>query len=208
MTFPASPVFSAMGSSTMNIAHEYVRYVPGDRSGVDKSVLADALRELGVRATRDLEDEGLDAALADHRMTIVPYKEAGHDDNGTDAVSAAIRDTDADVAALVSDVLGSISGNDWEGLLLSVVSSYPVPQWKLKEQYNDGEVAQAFKGVRPIFLEGRVQEVPVYDMERIPTRKTFDGPAVIESEHTTCLVPVGSRYEVNEMGFGVIEVEQ
>jgi N-methylhydantoinase A len=43
-------------------------------------------------------------------------------------------------------------------------------------------------GLRPVYLEGRLVDTPVYDRFRLAPRATIKGPAIIEQPDTTTLV--------------------
>jgi N-methylhydantoinase A/oxoprolinase/acetone carboxylase beta subunit len=45
----------------------------------------------------------------------------------------------------------------------------------------------------------------VYDRLRLAPGDAFAGPAIVESDDTTTVVPIGWHYRIDEYGNGVIE---
>jgi len=68
-------------------------------------------------------------------------------------------------------------------------------------------VEEAQKGARRVFLgrEGGVHLTPVYDRSLLANGHDLRGPALIESEQTTLLVPPGWRMRVDRYNNAVLE---
>ena len=81
------------------------------------------------------------------------------------------------------------------GFVLTTVglsTTAPIPHYQVTDYPPvDYGIEQARKGTRRVFLalERAPQEVPVYDRSRLGNSHQVLGPALIESEHTTFLLP-------------------
>jgi N-methylhydantoinase A len=86
------------------------------------------------------------------------------------------------------------------------VAALPVPP--AVEQPPDGEDAShAISGRRRLYLHdaGGFQEVAAYTAEQLRSGNALEGPALVEAEDTTVLVPAGQRLWVD--GFGNLRME-
>jgi N-methylhydantoinase A/oxoprolinase/acetone carboxylase beta subunit len=54
--------------------------------------------------------------------------------------------------------------------------------------------------VREVQWPHGVTETPVYVAAKITPSRRVDGPAIVESDDTTCVVPRGWSYEIDEYG--------
>jgi N-methylhydantoinase A len=86
------------------------------------------------------------------------------------------------------------------------VAALPVPA--AVEQPSEGQDAShAISGRRRLYLHdtGGFQEVAAYSAERLRSGNALEGPALVEAEDTTVLVPPGQRLWVD--GFGNLRME-
>lgn len=74
-----------------------------------------------------------------------------------------------------------------------------------KDEPHGKDPAAARKGVRPVYWRGKLLEAPLYDQERLRCGNVVQGLALVESPHTTILVPPGYRYTVDEHLNAVME---
>jgi N-methylhydantoinase A/acetophenone carboxylase len=51
----------------------------------------------------------------------------------------------------------------------------------------------------------RVEETPVFSFERLMPGNSIAGPAIIEAELTTIVIPPGNRFSLDKHGFGILE---
>ncbi|MSS71891.1 MAG: hydantoinase/oxoprolinase family protein [Candidatus Latescibacteria bacterium] len=65
---------------------------------------------------------------------------------------------------------------------------------------------EAFKGMRPVYLEDRFVECPTYERARLPWDARLSGPAVIEQPDTTVWLEPGTHARVDEGGSLLIEI--
>lgn len=65
----------------------------------------------------------------------------------------------------------------------------------------------ALKGRRTAYFNSELQTALVYDEGRLACGNVIQGPAFIESPHTTIIVPPGSKYTVDKYLNGLMELE-
>jgi N-methylhydantoinase A/oxoprolinase/acetone carboxylase beta subunit len=56
------------------------------------------------------------------------------------------------------------------------------------------------RGVRQVHWPEGPADTPVYTASRVTPSRRIDGPAIVESDDTTCVVPRGWSYEIDEYG--------
>jgi N-methylhydantoinase A/oxoprolinase/acetone carboxylase beta subunit len=66
----------------------------------------------------------------------------------------------------------------------------------------------ALKGVRKVFWDSASVDTPLYEQGNLRFGNVVSGPAIVESEYTTILIPKGQKYSVDKFLFGVIEKER
>lgn len=171
--FPESPVFSAAGSSTMNIEHLYESRVRASVKDPFSQVLASNIRELTLRAERDIRGEGFDPAAAKLRVQIEKMnREVVEMDAkaARDAISAEGLD---DVLLRLTATLESHAQNGAGSVFV-----------------NESEAHRGESQREIAWQEGRAMTA-IYSFAAYQQRKKVSGPAVIESGATSCVVPRG-----------------
>ena len=68
-----------------------------------------------------------------------------------------------------------------------------------------GDLAGARLDTRPVFFAGRFHDTPVFDRSRLPAGASLAGPAVMEEEGATTVVPPGWRFRVLDSGDLMLE---
>ncbi len=63
-----------------------------------------------------------------------------------------------------------------------------------------GSLKDARSATRPVYFHGAFLDTPVYQRERLPPQAGFSGPAVVEEDGSTVIVPPGWRAQVLEWG--------
>jgi N-methylhydantoinase A/acetophenone carboxylase len=63
------------------------------------------------------------------------------------------------------------------------------------------------KGERPVFwpAEKSYRTTPIYAYESLRPGNVIEGPAVVEGEYTTLVVPSPMTFSIDERGLGVLE---
>lgn len=86
------------------------------------------------------------------------------------------------------------------------IPHHQIPQYS----YTGSDPSAARKGLRQVYWPelNSYHSTPVYRRELLASGNTVAGPAVIEAADTTCVVPPGLKYTVDEYLNGIIgEVE-
>jgi N-methylhydantoinase A/oxoprolinase/acetone carboxylase beta subunit len=114
------------------------------------------------------------------------------------------------IKAAVDEAGTALSGA--EDLILTTIGLMvhaPVPHYPIDEHpAADTGPEQAIKNSRSVFLstdKGTI-EAPVYDRARLRNTHQVEGPAIVESEHTTFLIPDGWRLTVDRYNNALLEV--
>jgi len=72
---------------------------------------------------------------------------------------------------------------------------------------HEGDIDDAVKHHREIYVDGEFENVPVYDRYAIPAETTFDGPAIVEETESTIVVEATSEITVDGAGNLIISIE-
>jgi N-methylhydantoinase A len=163
--FRFGSVFSAYGSSTLDIVHAAERPVAGMGPAALAEELADGL-------VGDMAVEGFDpdsVSLQYHYLT------AGLDDDD------AVRTDD-----LLRSTVSSASEISDDATFLRVVATAPATHPAFRPDEEQGS-STAPKGRRDVLGEPRA----IYDMGELGPGSRIEGPALVEAEDTTTDVPAG-----------------
>lgn len=224
VVFPSSPVFCAMGSSIMDIVHLYeqskrmVFMEPmSERIVIDKQAYNATVAELIDKAKRELASEGLPVEEAKFTLELdmlyggqvqvkrmsSPLTEIRSDE---DALRIYQAFEDEFAAAFSPLVVNKPGGVYLDNFVLR--ATVPIPKPELPELPLQGEDASAARiGNRMAYwpeVRGHV-ETPTYSFERLQAGNRVEGPAIVEAELTTVVVPPSMTFLVNEHGLGILE---
>jgi len=177
--FPESPVFSAAGSSTMDVQHFYERGVQirddRDIAGAFNRV-AGALKD---RALRDMRGEGFDPFSAKLQFVFEPSKgeKLIFDDDG---------------------LLKAASEAACEGLLRLIATI------EMSNPEGDSEISarasRAREEAREIGWSSGRAMTAVYSYPELKQAETIHGPALVETSETACVIPPGWHAEKDSYG--------
>src|SRR6267142_929778 len=208
---PPSPgTLCAQGAMTADVKSDYVKTIHRKLSATSGKLLAAECAELSARAQRWLGEEApaVSESTIAHSADLryvgqafqieVPIDPAWLEEPGTDRLRAAFHDrhdrlyAHADRAADVelTDLRATITG--------------ATPKAELKA-VPTGRGPATPAGRRPIHYRKRRYDAAVYHRRDLMAGQHLDGPAVIEQEDTTTLVPAGFRASVDAFGNLVIE---
>lgn len=211
---PFASAFSAFGSSTMDIVHLYEAQVGVPLRSVSGEYLSDfgTINQVVARrqqmAIRDLRFEGvaleeitfdlsleiratglrLGARLSFPKLRIEEQKDIK---SVCQKLSEALRQS----------VKGEIT---LESILLKAVGPLPHSQLSSHPATNK-KPDKALKGKRQVYWQSDFKETPVYEQRLLSCGNQVAGPAIIEGEDTTILIPGGIKYSVNKFLFGIVE---
>ena len=224
ITFAFSPVFCAFGSSTMDIMHVYeaskkiTLMEPGtqklaeDFSGYNRSV--ELLIE---QAKKDLVADGLSLDAAGYvleldmlyggqfhvKRTLSP-KLSLHGAADVLAVCAAFEKEFSE--AFSPFVVNPEGGVFIESFILkAIVPTKKIELPSLKLEGSDPGAAR--KGERPVFWTeaSGFTPTPIFAYEKLRPGNVIEGPAVVEGEYTTLVVPPSMRFSVDDRSLGILE---
>ena len=208
---PPSPgTLCAQGAMMADLKSDYVKTIHRKLSATSGKLLAAECAELSARATRWLREEApaVAASATAHSADLryvgqafqieVPIDPAWLEETGTEGLRAAFHDrhellyAHADRAADVEliDLRATITG--------------ATPKPELKAVPTGGGPATP-AGRRPIHYRKHRYVASVYHRRDLLAGQHVDGPAVIEQEDTTTLVPADFRASVDAFGNLVIE---
>lgn len=224
VVFPAAPVFCAMGSSIMDIVHMYeqsrrmVYMEPmSERLVVDRAQFNSTVQSLIERAKADLASEGLD--VADARYSLELDMLYGGQVNLKRASSPLLQiESDADAVTIYnafekefSEAFSPLVVNKPGGVFLdNFVLRVTVPTWnpEVPEYPMQGaDPAAAQIGERQAYWPETKSWVktPVYQFEHLQAGNVVLGPAVVEAELTTVVIPPEQKFAIDRHGLGILE---
>ena len=211
---PFSAVFSAFSSSSMDVGHVYYDRIdlPLDEA-TDLSPLSQSLAGLEAEAQRDMRGEGYEAAQVQKSLELLVQEKDGDREVKVDAAYGIAQEAGALKEAVDrARSLLSSNGRPYDGELMlrmiSLVSRAPVTHFQVTEVPEaDTDAGSARKGSRKVFLDEKAgaRDVPVYDRSRLTRGHSLDGPALVESDQTTVLVPDGWTLTVDAYNNAVLE---
>jgi N-methylhydantoinase A/acetophenone carboxylase len=178
--FPESPVFSAAGSSTMDVQHFYesrVQELAGENLGQALTRVAAGLKD---RAYRDMRGEGFDASTAKLQFMLESADGSQTAFAAEQPDAAAAEAASGDLLRLMATI--AMAGRDDSAGMISPPAS----------------VAPGAE--RDIGWAGGKRMTPVCSYAGLLEGDRIDGPALVETAETTCAIPLGWRAETDEYG--------
>jgi N-methylhydantoinase A/acetophenone carboxylase len=223
LIFPFSPVFSALGSSVMDIMHIYEysrRYMlmePGTKKfNTNYQEFNDAVEMLYQRAKRELAGEGLPIDRAVFRLELdMLYGGQVHRkrSNSPMLYIRSEKDTQKIYEAFKKEFSETFSplvvhpegGVYVESFVLT--ASIPAEKPSVPTYPDKGpNPSPALKGKRQCYWgNGGFMETPVYDYDKLVGGNEVIGPSILEAEYTTTVIPPGFRCRIDQHLFGQIE---
>jgi N-methylhydantoinase A/oxoprolinase/acetone carboxylase beta subunit len=224
VTFPFSPVFCAFGSSTMDIMHVYevskkiTLMSPGTQQLSDEFATFNTTVESLIEQARiDLLGDGLDPQKAAYVLELdMLYGGQFHVKRAL-APRLSLHSTD-DVRAICdafnkefSEAFSPFVVNPEGGIFIesfilkAIVSTPKVEMPKLPLEGADPSAAR--KGERPVYWPELkdFRPTPIFTQESLRPGNVIPGPAVIEGEYTTIVVPPSMHFSIDERSLGILE---
>ncbi len=209
-SFSLSPVFSAFGVSTMDVLHRYESAKTVTlRSGGSNylSRLDDfnsVARHLEDTALRDMRGEGFDPYKVTFSLELeIAAPDGSHLVQSPRVLLESVEDVKAICDAYTRQFAG---GTDIVVRLFRLNATAPVSHYQFPEYSPAGEDPEAaYKSRRKVYWEGGFAETNVYEQRRLQYGNVVIGPAIIESEYTTLLVPPQQKYTVDRFLNGILE---
>jgi N-methylhydantoinase A len=221
--FHFSPVFCAFGSSTMDIMHVYeaskkiTMLEPGTQKPAEEfGAYNRTVENLVEQARRDLVADGLnpqDALLVleldmlyggqFHVKRTLSPRLALQNVGDVHAVCDAFEKEFSE--AFSPFVVNPEGGVFIESFILkAIVPTKKVELPKMKLEGSNASAAR--KGERPVFWPETKSytPTPIFAYESLRPGNVIDGPAVVEGEYTTLVVPASMTFSVDERGLGIL----
>jgi N-methylhydantoinase A/acetophenone carboxylase len=222
--FPTSPVFCAMGASIVDIVHLYevsrrmvFMEAISENLTTEYDIFNQMVDSLVARAKEDLVSEGLPVDQAQYSLELdmlyggqVNVKRMAspvlhiHSIEHAQAVYDAFEQEFSEAFSPL--VVNKPGGVYLDSFILRV--SVPTPKLKLAEMaLNDRDPSASEVGIRPAYWPeiGDYVETPVYRFDKLLPGNVASGPAIIEADLTTVVVPPGQTFAINRYGLGVLE---
>lgn len=221
--FPYSPVFCALGSSIMDIVHVYessrrmtmIEPFTG-KAVVDREAFNSVVRGLKEQAEQELLTEGLNPQDAVYVLEldmlygglIQPKRTAtpGLFLNSEEDVWAFYQRFEQEFSEAFSPLIVNLPGGVYieTFILKAIVPSHKVDLVAGELHGPDPQAAR--KDSRSAYWPGIKAwvETPVYNQDQLLPGNEVVGPAILESEYTTVVIPPQMMYRVDAYGLGVM----
>ncbi|GAC1633175.1 MAG: hypothetical protein NVS4B11_34370 [Ktedonobacteraceae bacterium] len=221
--FPYSPVFCAFGSSIMDIVHVYessrrmtfIEPFTG-KAVVDRDAFNTVVRNLKEQAEKELLAAGLDpqdalytleldmlyGGLIHSKRTATPGLFLQNEEDVWAFYKQFEQEFSESFSPLVVNLPGGVYVDTF--VLKAIVPSHKVEMVARQLQGPDPSAAQ--KGSRSAYWPANKawSDTAVYDQERLQPGNHIPGPAIIESEYTTIVIPPDMSYQVDANGLGIM----
>jgi N-methylhydantoinase A/acetophenone carboxylase len=222
--FPFSPVFCAFGSSTMDIMHVYeaskklTLMTPGDQQltheYADYNATVESLVE---QARKDLVADGVDPKKAAFVLELdMLYGGQFHVKralsprlslSSTEDVRAICDAFNKEFSEAFSPFVVNPEGGIFiESFILKAIVT--TPKVELPTMALEGkDPSAARKGERPAYWpeEKAFRPTPTFAYESLRPGNVVEGPAIVEGQYTTMVVPPRMRFSIDERGLGILE---
>ncbi len=223
VVFPFSPVFSAQGSSAMDIVHVYElsrRFMlmePNTRKfATEFEAFNDAVELLIEKAKKELAGERLPVEQAVFRLELdMLYGGQVHRKRASSPIMAVKSEADArlvyeeferEFSETFSPLVVHREGGVYvENFVITV--SIPTEKPAIATYKGNGAgLETALKGSRKCYWggTGSFEDTQVYEYTRLAPGHVITGPAVLETEYTTVVVPPAFLCSIDEHLFGHI----
>ena len=203
-------MFSAFGSSTADVVHHYTHTEPmaarSKEGGIHASQTArfnEIVGDLRARALHDIRGEGFAADEVTLELDLI----AGGPDDTARLVHSPLLDFagEAELRAVCDACLPGADEVIFDTFMLRARGA--VPHWEIQSSELVGQdPSAAFKTERPVYWPGGFRDTKVYDYERLQSGNVVRGPAVIDSDSTTYVIPEGAHLTVDRYRNGIIEI--
>jgi N-methylhydantoinase A/oxoprolinase/acetone carboxylase beta subunit len=222
--FNFSPVFCAFGSSTMDIMHVYegskkiTLLEPGTQKiTADFASFNSSVDMLIAQARRDLIADGLSPDAAGFvleldmlyggqfhvKRTLSPLLKV----NSTEDIRTICAAFEKEFSEAFSPYVVNPEGGVFiESFILKAI--VPTKKIEMPVMPLEGpDASAARKGERPVYWAESKAYVPtpLFAYESLRPGNLIEGPAVVEGEYTTLVVPPSMKFSVDQRGLGILE---
>lgn len=225
--FPFSPVFCAYGSSVMDVMHLHERShrmtliePMTEQPTTDYEQFNGVVRELMNEAKQEIEAEGLplDKAVFTLELDML-YGGQIHSKRSVapglfmeseEEVWRFYKQFEQEFSETFSPLVVNLPGGVYIDTFVLRVS-VPGQTLELEESELQGkDPSEARTGRRRAWWpeSGEEVETETYDFDRLAPGNVVAGPALVESEYTTVVVPPYKRLRMNEYSLGILEANK
>jgi N-methylhydantoinase A/acetophenone carboxylase len=212
---PYSAVFSAFGSSSLDVGHVYDKRVDQSlASNRELPALAGPLMDMQKEALKDMRGEG----FLEQEMTWIAELLVRTREGLREARVAVKPDffNDPEQVTAVADraheQLATAGEDPHSGLVITTVSLVVragISHYQIKEHplAPTEDARKALKGSRQVYLKSgrQARDTPVFDREKLLPGTELQGPALVESMDTTAFVPEQWRLRVDRYNHCFLE---
>ncbi len=211
-SFTLSAVFCAFGLSTMNVVHRYesakkitLKMGAGDYlSNLDE--FNDVVFGLKRQALRDMRGEGFEPEKIDFSLEVEVY---GRDRSWLLQSPRLTVTSTAEVGEICDACVGQFALDLDEPItakLFRLIASTPVYHYQFPSHKDEGRNPdKARKARRKVYWGNGFTETDIYEEKLLKCGNVVVGPAIVESEETTVLVPPRRKYTVDQFLNGCLE---
>ena len=205
---PAPGVSSALGLLTADFRHDYVRTVLRTSSQITVSQLSELCAELQVQALDQMRHESVDA----RNVVLLSSVDMRYQGQG---FSLETRFTLPELES--SSSLGELlkrfhqlhrttygysderEMTEIVNMRMTAIGKLPMPEF---QRFGEGtlDASDAVKGSRRVYLDEELQDLTVYERERLRSGNRVNGPAIVEQVDSTTVIYPGQRLVMDEFG--------
>lgn len=188
--FPMSPVFSAYGSSRMDVSHLYEVSVPSvSEEAVDVGEFFQPMKE---EAQRDMLGEGFEPANVNYETHAGVSLEDNPQTKAYLPLSVDEVAKSDEITARGEEKLSLTDSRDqgrivWDTIRMKATAPTPHPELT-KPNYDGPYNPKSTSSSRSVWTGKIFENVPVYEAGGLTSGDLIVGPAIIESEFTTIFV--------------------
>ncbi len=224
VVFPSSPVFCAMGSSIMDIVHLYeqsrrlVFMEPmSERIVIDREIFNSTISGLIEKAERELVSEGLplDEAVYSLELDMLyggqvqvkrmssPLTQIKSDEDALRIYQAFEDEFSAAFSPLVVNKPGGVFLDNFILRVTVPIQKPELPDLPLKGEDPSGAKLGSRAAYWPEIANHA--DTPIYSFERLQPGNRIVGPAIVEADLTTVVIPPRSTFAIDKHGLGILE---
>ena len=224
VVFPSSPVFCAMGSSIMDIVHLYeqskrlVFMEPmSERIVIDREIFNSTISGLIEKAQRELVSEGLplDEAVYSLELDMLyggqvqvkrmrsPLTQIKSDEDAQRIYQAFEDEFSAAFSPLVVNKPGGVFLDNFILRVTVPIQKPELPDLPLKGEDPSGAKLGTRAAYWPEISDHA--DTAIYSFERLQPGNRIIGPAIVEADLTTVVIPPRSTFAIDKHGLGILE---
>ena len=214
---PFSAVSSAFSSSLLDVGHLYYQRINQTfTQDMDSTSLQQSIDDMMQEAVRDMRGEGFTAEMLSSELQLFIQAKSGGQELLLHAPTDFYQQRDSfdRVIAQAKEALVLAGEDPEQGVQLVTVALMvraPVPHF-VQTELSKSEVneSEAIKSTRPLYVasaQGYV-DAPIYDRTKLGYGAELKGPALVESDQTTILVPENWELVIDKYDNCILEEVQ